>query len=288
MGQDNMPDYETGKYLSPNNPYVKTTPRKWTDSEIDYMLQLKEKGKSVDEICSILNRSSASVSVKLKRLKKGNNTYNQKHLLEKNKINKRFVSHINPSSILDVYHGAGNPAYNGLNVVSNDINPDCECDYHMDALHLLCKLYSEKKKYDLIDLDPFGSAYDCFDLAIKMAKKGLCITLGEMGHKRWKRLDFVKPRYNIGNIDDFSSDNLIHTIQTIGIANKKRLIVFDKKDWQNISRVWFVIEPYKEISQWDSNSFEYTDNYCGKKDKQAKLIWDNKDDSGETKVKWLI
>ena len=62
-------------------------------------------------------------------------------------------------------------------------------------------------KFDLIDLDPFGSAYDCFDLAIKMAKKGLCITLGELGHKRWKRLDFVSSHYGIDNIDNLTLSN---------------------------------------------------------------------------------
>ena len=40
-------DYDKGEYLSSNNPYVKTTPRRWTDSEIEYMLQLKKDGKSV-------------------------------------------------------------------------------------------------------------------------------------------------------------------------------------------------------------------------------------------------
>ena len=243
--------FEKGDYISSGNPYVKTTPRKWTESEIEYMLQLKKEGKSNQEICNILDRSIASVSVKLKRLKKKDNTYNQKHIIEKNKINSEFVYYINPSSILDLYHGTGNPAYDGLNITSNDTNTDYDCDYHLDALHCLCNLYYNNMKYDIIDLDPFGSAYDCFDLAIKMAKKGLCITLGEMGHKRWKRLDFVKWRYGINNLDEFTSDNLIKKIQEIGIRNKKNLKVFSKRDWQNISRVWFIIEPYKETSQWE-------------------------------------
>ena len=120
----------------------------------------------------------------------------------------------------------------------------------MDALKCLCLLYSQNKKFDLIDLDPFGSAFDCFDLSIKMARKGLCVTLGEMGHRFWKRLDFVSKRYDIHELDDFTSDNLIKTIQCIGIQNKKQLIVYRKCDWHNISRVWFIIEPYKEVSQW--------------------------------------
>lgn len=121
-------------------------------------------------------------------------------------------------------------------------------------MHCLCKLYSENKKYDFIDLDPFGSCYDCFDLAIKMATNGIAITLGEMGHKRWKRLDFVSKRYGIYNLEDFTSDNLIQKIQQIGIQNKKSLNVFAKRDWQNISRVWFTIDEYKETSQWENPS----------------------------------
>ena len=123
--------------------------------------------------------------------------------------------------------------------------------YHLDALKLLCKLYCEGKTFDLIDLDPFGSAYDCFDLAIKMAKKGLVITLGELGHKRWKRLDYVERYYGITNLEDFTIDNLINHIQQLGMKNKKRLVVYEKKEWKNIGRVYFKIEPYKITKQWD-------------------------------------
>ncbi len=257
----NKSKFEKGKYINTTNPYIKTKPRKWTADEIEYMTFLKKEGYSIDNICKALDRSKASVTVKLKRLKKTNGTYNEKHLLEKIKINKQFVEHIQPKNILDLYHGRGNEAYKGYNVISNDINKEYDCDYHLDALHCLCKLFVENKKFDIVDLDPYGSAYDCFDLAIKMAKKGLCITLGEMGHKRWKRLDFVKKRYGINNFDEFTCDKLINTIQDIGLRNKKQLTVFAKKDWQNISRVWFTITPYKEVSQWDNQMEASLDNY---------------------------
>ena len=124
----------------------------------------------------------------------------------------------------------------------------------MDSLRLLCKLYAESQKFDLIDLDPFGSAYDCFDLAIKMANKGLVITLGELGHKRWKRLDYVSPRYDINTLNDFTIQNLIAYIQKIGLRNKKELVVFDYREWRNIGRVWFKIEQCKITSQWDNKN----------------------------------
>lgn len=250
-----------GQCLSDGNPYINTIPRKWTDSEIEYMLKLKSSGKTIKEICTILERSEASVSVKLKRLKKKDGNYNEKHLTEKVGINKQFVEYIKPNSILDVYARDGNVAYTNYNVISNDIDSSCETTYHMDAFDLLCTLYLDKEKFDIIDLDPYGSAYDCFDFAIKMANKGLCITLGEMGHKRWKRLDYVKLRYGIYELKDFTSDNLIKKIQEIGLRNKKKLNVFAVKDWQNISRVWFTIEPYKETSQWENKKEDNLDKW---------------------------
>lgn len=49
-----------GQCLSDGNPYINTIPRKWTDSEIEYMLKLKSSGKTIKEICTILESCSAS------------------------------------------------------------------------------------------------------------------------------------------------------------------------------------------------------------------------------------
>lgn len=248
-----MNTFTKGKIIK-QNPYVKTKPRKWTKSEIEYLQQLKQKGYTNKRIAKLLERSEVSVQVKLKRLKKKDGGYNNKHINDKIDLNQKFINQIKPTTILDVYHGEGNIAYNGLKVISNDINPNYKCDYNLPALTLLCKLYLEKSKFDMIDLDPYGSAYDCFDLAIKMANKGLCITLGEMGHKRFKRLDFVKYHYGIENMKEFTSDNLIKHIQNIGVRNHKCLNVVFKRDWQNISRVWFEVGEFKQTSQWENKN----------------------------------
>lgn len=189
---------------------------------------------------------------------KSDKTYNKEHINEKRKCNQLFLDKINPKTILDVFSGEGTPEYklNKYTVISNDISKDVTADYHLDYLKFLCLMYSENRKFDYVDLDPFGSAYDGFDLAIKMANKGLAITLGEMGHVRWKRLDFVKYRYDITCIKDFTSDNLIKKIKEIGRRNHKDLEVYLKKDWHNISRVWFIINPYKETSQWENKDKE--------------------------------
>lgn len=244
-------EIEKGKIIK-NGGFTKTTPRKWTINEIEFVKKMIFDGKTYKEIATILDRSEVSVSIKAKRMQKKDNTYNIEHINEKYSINQNFIDKLKPNSILDVYCGCKSFYKNKCNrVITNDIDKNILADFHLDAYKFLCKEYYENNKYDIIDLDPFGSAYDCFDLAIKMAKKGIAITLGELGHKRWKRLDYVERYYGIDNFNDFNIENLIKYIQCIGRRNKKELIIFDYKEWKNIGRVWFEIKPYKITKQWD-------------------------------------
>lgn len=249
-----MPVKYYGETLK-KNPYAHTVSRKWTDQEIKWMLNMLEQKQSIQSIALSMNRSKTSIKVKIKRLKKRDNTYNQNHLKEKIQLNKCFLDYIRPDTILDLYCGTGT-TYKGFNITTNDKNKLISADYNCDAYKLICLLYYKNKKYDYIDLDPFGSAYDCFDLAIKMAKKGIAITLGELGHKRWKRLDFVRPRYNINTFKDFTIDTIIQYIQQIGVRNKKKLTIWNYKEWDNTGRVYFVIKPIKITEQWKDKNKE--------------------------------
>lgn len=245
---EKMPEEYKGE-IKTQTEYTKTPPREWTEKEIEWVKMQLDNGYTAKEIAYSMDRSHTSVAIKIKRLGKKENTYNSKHVEEKYKINNDFLQEIKPKTILDVY--AGNCFYNdnykNAEIITNDINEEKPTQYHMDALRLLCKLYAENKTFDLIDLDPYGSAYDCLDLAIKMIKcgGGLSVTLGELGHKRWKRLDFVNRYYGITQFEDFTIDNLIKHIQQIGLKNKKNLIVYQQKEWQNIGRVWFKVEQVK-------------------------------------------
>ena len=191
------------------NGIIKSIPRKWTDSNIKELLDLK-KNKTIKEISKIINRTETSINIKLKRLKLKNDTYNEKHREDKYNTNKLFLDLIKPKSILDVY--AGNSYYKkntNIKVVDNDIKGK-ETDYKLDALDFL--ILNKNKKFDLVDLDPYGSAFDCFDLALKIAQKGLIITFGEYGHKRWKRKDFIEHRYNINNLDELYLSSLCFSL----------------------------------------------------------------------------
>jgi hypothetical protein len=248
-----MPENFKGK-KGTKGKYIKNNPRKWTQEEINWCLNMKAKGYTIKQIAESVERGEVSVSIKMKRMTKKQDTYNEPHKEDKYLTNLSFYTDILPKSILDLF--AGNKSWWELNcpmskIITNDMNPKAHTEYHTDALKCICKLYAEGNKYDLIDLDPYGSAYDCFDLAIKMAKKGLIVTLGEMGHKRWRRLDYVRTHYGIEKFEDFRVERLVEEIQKIGERNKKHLRVWKLKEWRNIARVYFTIEPLKITEQWN-------------------------------------
>lgn len=223
-----MPEEYKGK-ITKSGGYTKNAPREWTEKEIEFVQELLDKGYTTKEIAISIDRSVVSTSIKIKRLGKKNRTYNTEHIDDKYKTNLEFIEYIKPKTILDVYAGMES-FYNGkCEVVSNDKNEQANTDFHLDALRFLCKMYYENQKFDIVDLDPFGSSYDCFDLAIKTAKSGLVVTFGELGHKRFKRLDYVSRYYGINTMEEFTLDNLIEHIQMIGRRNKKDLIVYSKK-----------------------------------------------------------
>lgn len=45
-----------------------------------------------------------------------------------------------------------------------------------------------------------------------MASKGIILTLGEMGHIRFKRLDWVNKEYGISDLKDFTAENIAKKI----------------------------------------------------------------------------
>lgn len=247
-----MPSEYKGEYTK-NGGLTKFQPRKWTEKEIEWVNMLKEKGFNTKQIAECIDRDVTQVSIKIKRLGKMNKTYNDPHRAEKYATNTRFIIDANIDSVLDVFSGSKSAyeTYGLKKLVTNDAEVSFSTDYNYDALTFCCMQYAGGNKYDLVDLDPFGSAYDCFDLAIKMAKKGLVITLGELGHKRFKRLDFVRRYYGIETLEDFTTDNLVKHIIKIGERNKKTLIPIYVKDWRNIARVYFKIEQLKITEQWD-------------------------------------
>ena len=249
-----LPQSSRGKTLA-GSVYVKSTPREWTDAEIDWLYRMKDMGFTNSEIAKSMGRTEVSIGIKLKRIGKKNGRYNDAHKEEKYAANQQFLDTYKPEDILDLYCGKeswwDNHTKAGT-VETNDIDKSVMALNHKPAERLVAELYSRGCTYDLIDLDPFGSAYDCFDLAIRMAQKAIIVTFGEMGHKRWKRFDFVRYRYGIENLSDFTTERLISEFRRIGLTHKKDLVPVIVKEWPRISRVYFEVRPIKVTEQWES------------------------------------
>lgn len=243
-----MPEEYKGR-IRPKTGGHLSNPREYTEQEIEWIKKLRKEGYTGKEIAQSVDRTHDAIKIKLKRMQKQNNNYNRDHYEEKYKMNKEFAELIKPKSVLDLYCGEAN-FWKDYKTTTNDIKPEIEAEHHEDALKLLARLYSGGVKFDLIDLDPFGSAYDCLDLAIKMAQKGIAITIGELGHVRWKRLDYVRYRYNINSMEEFTIEHIAQEIQKIGLRNHKQLEIAFMKEWKNTGRIYFQIKKIKITEQW--------------------------------------
>lgn len=237
---------------------VKGENRKWSDEELEWCKELYENGYSYSEIAISIRRTKDSVQSKMNEMLKMTNAYNSQHIEEKFRVNVEFAdSVINSHSgsnrhfkILDLYCG-----YNGfwnqyaeskknirIDVTTNDKNPEIKADYNEDAERLIHKLYYEKNMYDIVDIDPFGSPYECLELGVKMAKRGLCVTFGDLKLKQWGCLDFMRDRYGIETKDEMNVDSLIAYVKKVGRRNGKTLEVFHQSVWNKLARVWFRVK----------------------------------------------
>jgi hypothetical protein len=233
----------------------KTQPRPWVQDELNWAISQRENGLSVTEIAEALDRSEVSVSVKLKRVTKTEDTYNKNNRELKYQTNKLFANEIQPNEVLDLYAGQSWWEANGYKTLTNDIDTKFKTKYSEDALNLLCGLYLHRQKFDLVDLDPYGSAYDLFDLAIKISKKAVIVSFGEWGHKRWKRYDFVAPRYGITTVEEFGQgEKFIAEFQRIARCNKRYADPKIVIQYENFLRVYFKLDEIKITEQWKENN----------------------------------
>lgn len=217
---------------------------KWTKEEEEWCWNLYKEGYNYKQIALSVDRPYNSVSIKMKRLKKKHYEYNEKHKDDKYATNELFLETVGPiKTVLDVYCGF-NKFYSsrGYLAVNNDINKDIDCDYHMDAKKLLETICENDLKFDLVDLDSFGATIELLPYALKIAKKSIVMTLGELGHRRWKRLDYISKHYNtISKVEDITVDNFVAEIVDIAKIQGVNLIPVFIKDYGNIGRVWFKI-----------------------------------------------
>ena len=227
--------------------YNGTMATKWTDEEEAWCWDLFKQGYKYSEIAYSIGREEQATRTKMKRLKKRYNIYNDKHRDDKYATNDMYLEYMTNkytiNNILDVFCGYEMfYSKRGFNSINNDINKEINCDYNLSASKLLKMMIKENKKFSIVDLDAFGATITYLEDALLLAENGLVMTLGELGHKRWKRLDFISKHYNnIKSVEDITVDNFIDEIIKIASLNEVKLRVIHSKDWTNIGRVWFEI-----------------------------------------------
>ena len=233
-----------------------TSLRRWTAVEIQRLELLLDGGNTYEVIGKEMGRSTTSVKLKAQRLKRECTEYGDTHRKEKYALNDIFLRQlmktITKPKVLDVYAGPVSYYINkNLKVIANDIKYGG--DYKLDSLELLVKF--RKKTFDIVDLDPFGSAFHCFDLAIQIANYGLIITYGEYGHRRWNRSDYVKPRYGIKTFKDFTPENMSKYVIDRALIFNKKLTPILIGDFKDIIRVYYIVESIKEHTTFGKSYF---------------------------------
>lgn len=225
------------------NGVIKSEPKSWGKDEIEILLKQKESGFTFEEIGKQLGRTAYSCNRKYYKLMKKLDKYNDKHRDLKYHYNKKFFDLVKPTSIIDAFSGGvswwkqNTEAF----VVDND-NAVEGAEYKLDAFDFL--YLNKNKAFDIVDLDPFGSAYDCFDFALQIAQKGLIITFGEIVGRRFNRQDFVEHRYGIEYIEDFTTKKLSEYVEKRALIYRKKLTPVILAEMTNISRVYYTIEHF--------------------------------------------
>ncbi len=239
-----MPNKYKGKERIAHHKDYDLKSRDWTREEEDWLWNLYKKGYTIKQCAFSLDRGEVATGIKLKRLKKRYNEYNETHLKDKYESNLEFINLLGKNvTVLDVFCGVYSYyEKRKFNVVTNDKDKKIDAMYHMDADKFLDFIISKGDRFDIVDLDPFGASITYLEKALKIADKGLIMTLGELGHRRWKRLDFIGKHYpNITKVEDITIDNMIEHIINHAKELGYTLEVVIKKDWGNIGRVYFKI-----------------------------------------------
>ena len=243
---EKFPLEKIGKYHSWSG-FTYSPARDWVEEETLLLIDWYKQGYHVDDIASALHRSDASITNKVRRVKKWIiDEYNSPEArTAKYTCNKKFLGIIgNAKTCLDAYAGCGSywTTNTKLKVVTNDDNEEFNTMYHMKADKLVAKMYSEGKKFDIVDIDPYGSPYLCINHAIAIAKKGLILTFGEKGHIQQNRTDYVEACYGIKTIKKLTVNSLISYVKKIGNSYNKELeavVVFESN---SIWRVYFTVK----------------------------------------------
>ena len=220
------------------------------EEKIKEVYRLKKEGFSLHHISNKLNIKIDVVKNYIVLYKKKENSYNLDHVGDKYELNDEFFQIIKPKSILDAFCGRrrfwADYQKDGCNVVSNDSMQDenaCPDNLMTLPANQLLEVYKlAGTKFDIVDIDPYGSPVDYLKAATTIAEKGLIITFGEFKSIRHRFKNrgqkYFKEKYGITkSFEDITINDIADSV--IKLSNNK-FKVWRIGDWKNCDRIYFI------------------------------------------------
>lgn len=214
------------------------------------LILLFNQGFTYEKIAEHFGTTRAYIENQFREIRKLENTYNLEHLEDKYRTNKLFKREIKPRTILDPFCGTKKfweTTYWGLTVISGDSGRHAKPDIKCSAQDLLTVFYKLNKKFDLIDIDPYGSPSEYLEKAIYLAKKGLIVTFGDTPNSmhRWgsRNDNHFKDLYGIDKKPiDVTGQDLADAVIRMAEKQWKCLEVSYLKVWNNCIRIYFKVK----------------------------------------------
>lgn len=182
------------------------------------------------------------------------NIYNEEQNLKQD-VDRKFVNELGVTSVVDAFAGDSKKyaTLKNVTVITNDIDQKCNTQYHLPADRFLAQMYADARNIDLVDLDPYGSCWDCLPLAVKLARKGLIVSYGDFSNWRYKRWEIIQ--YQVGcipkDIEHYRAMLIGVTIQMgMSYAKKKLVPMYSFSPNKYFTRIYYKVEKGK----WNINN----------------------------------
>ncbi len=242
-----------------NKGIQKRVSKKWTEVDENLLLDLREQGKTYPEISKIMNRTTSSLKHKYVRLNQSANDDKHHHPKEKTQ---QVESLLNGDSlkILETNAGKGNltQVYKRYgSVLAQDISRESveylkslELDNveikQVDSFRKIHKYIYEGRKFDVIDLDPYGLPSRYFPHVFDLIDDGiLFVTFPKVGIQQINKIT-VK-HYDVFwgiNVSEASEqERIIHEkMADYGFRGLKKVELMDVVDLGRVFRFAYKVK----------------------------------------------
>lgn len=223
------------------------------------VLEMRESGRTYEEIAAEIGTSATSVKHKVRRLKQSANEDRYKHTAEKIQQAEKYLSAAG-NNILETNSGFGGMTefYNQIGAVEcydikkdrvefiNSLAMQGVTATHGDSEKELYKLVANKRKYDVIDLDPYGMPSRYFPHVFSLIDKGvLFVTLPMIGVAQMNKITIrhLDAFWGVSlNDKDKYIDLVIKRMEDYAFMHKREIRVLDVQKIDRIYRICLSVE----------------------------------------------